>query len=372
MAITVYAGLQGSGKTYEVVTTVVLAALRTGRRVVANIRGLHFEEMQAYLIDTEGMEADKIGEVLSVDLLVPSEDPHFFYDGRDVDSITQPGDLVVVDECWKNLSVDSKISARTMDFFRMHRQHVNAAGVSCDIVLITQHMSDLNRKVRVVVEKHFIMDKLKRLGLSKRYRVWAYDGHRTVKGALLREYDRKYDKKLFPFYSSYVGKGGDEREVDKRANAMRSPIIVIGLPVAVLLFAAGAWGLNRIYQRGITGGMVGKVASSAAGDSKAAAAGATGTATGAGAPGAANAGAAGSSGLMLPGGAGDGEWRAVGFYTHGGRLTAVVERGGRVRLVTAPESYRLTGADFQVYVDGKLVTAYSGVGVGGRGGVTGR
>ena len=45
MAINAYTGLMGSGKTYEVVSSVVLPALLKGRRVVSNIEGLDYEEI---------------------------------------------------------------------------------------------------------------------------------------------------------------------------------------------------------------------------------------------------------------------------------------------------------------------------------------
>ena len=51
----------GSGKTYEVVSQVILTALRTGRRVVANIAGLHYEEMRAYLLVDEYLAEKQIG-----------------------------------------------------------------------------------------------------------------------------------------------------------------------------------------------------------------------------------------------------------------------------------------------------------------------
>ncbi|MBJ5389082.1 hypothetical protein JGG32_25795, partial [Salmonella enterica subsp. enterica serovar Typhimurium] len=40
MAINLYVGLQGAGKSYESVKSVVLPALAQGQRVVSNIEGL--------------------------------------------------------------------------------------------------------------------------------------------------------------------------------------------------------------------------------------------------------------------------------------------------------------------------------------------
>ena len=43
MAISAYVGVPGSGKSYEVVKSVILPAIATGRRVVSNVYGLDKE-----------------------------------------------------------------------------------------------------------------------------------------------------------------------------------------------------------------------------------------------------------------------------------------------------------------------------------------
>ncbi|MBJ3095365.1 hypothetical protein JGB36_23440 [Salmonella enterica subsp. enterica serovar Derby] len=49
MAINLYVGLQGAGKSYESVKSVVLPALAQGQRVVSNIEGLDSEKVYAYV-----------------------------------------------------------------------------------------------------------------------------------------------------------------------------------------------------------------------------------------------------------------------------------------------------------------------------------
>src|SRR5262249_37097603 len=100
MAVTAYVGEPGSGKTYEVVSEVVLPALREGRRVISNIRGLHFDEMKAYLMVECGVAESAIGELLIVAVEEPGK-PNFFYTESNTDSVVRPGDLVVLDECWR-------------------------------------------------------------------------------------------------------------------------------------------------------------------------------------------------------------------------------------------------------------------------------
>lgn len=58
-------GLQGSGKSYEGVKNYVLVAIKAGRRVVTNIKGLDPEKIYAYLA-SKGADPSKLGELVCV------------------------------------------------------------------------------------------------------------------------------------------------------------------------------------------------------------------------------------------------------------------------------------------------------------------
>jgi zona occludens toxin len=335
VAVTAYVGEPGSGKTYEVVSEVILPALRDGRRVVSNVRGLNYDEMRAYLLDDEGVAAGKIGELLLVDN--EAVKAGFFFEEGKTDTVVQPGDLVVLDECWRWFGTGMSIAPVTFQFFRMHRQYVNAAGVSCDVVLISQSIQDIDRKVKVVVEKHFKMEKYKAFGSKKRYSVEMFNGYKVSGADRVRLMVRKYNPKFFPFYSSYAGKGGDEREVDKRFNIFRSPFFLIGMPLALLLIVVGLFGAARYFNKGVTasGGEV-----DARGMLKGARV------------------AAAPAREVAP----LAEWRAVGYVRAHERLLVVGESAGAYRFVFDPLDLRLTTLDSQVIFDGKAVTGYSGGG----------
>src|SRR5512135_2244692 len=66
MAITAYTGLQGSGKSYEVVKNVILSNLLAGRDVVTNIYGLKDEDIKAYLVEKYQAQLDKLGKIKHV------------------------------------------------------------------------------------------------------------------------------------------------------------------------------------------------------------------------------------------------------------------------------------------------------------------
>jgi zona occludens toxin len=351
MAVTAYCGVPGSGKSYEVVTEVIVPALRSGRRVVSNIAGLHYEEMRAYLIE-EGSEPEKIGSLEMVTKEQIAAPAFWCADGKE--TLVRPGDLVVLDECWRWMASGVNIPPDMFAFLREHRHFVDANKVSCDIVLITQSLGDLDRKVKVIVEKHFVMEKLKRLGLTKQYTVDVYNGNRGTKASKIKRILRQYNKAFFCFYSSYDGAGGDEREVDKRINALRSPWVIAGLIAAPILFLGGAFSVYRIYTKHTEP------------EKKAAATHE---------PGASAAVNPGSGALVpvSPARPGmDESWRIVGYYSVGPSGVFMMQSGEHVRYVYAPAAYRVGMLNIEVGIDDKLYSSYGGGSpAGGVGGIVG-
>ena len=334
MAVTAYVGEPGSGKTYEVVSEVVLPALREGRRVVSNIRGLHFDEMKAYLVVECGVPEERIGELHLVDVEEPGK-PDFFYTETNQGTVVRPGDLVVLDECWRWFGKGMVINKAMFEFFRMHRQYVDAKGVSCDVVLISQSIQDIDRKVLVVVEKHFRMEKYKAFGSKKRYSVEMFNGYKVSGNARVRLLARKYNPRFFPFYSSYAGKGGDEREVDKRFNIWKSPFFLVGVPCALVLVVLGIWGVFRFLSSS-KAPKPAEVASESKGGARA---------------------SPGAPVVPVPVVS---DWRTVGVVTRGSRQVFVVEQEGRYRFIFDSPDFRIDGLDVKVGVDGKAATGYSG------------
>lgn len=243
MSIKLYTGLQGSGKSYEVVSVVILGSLREGRRVVSNIAGLNYEAMRALLVE-EGIEPANVGTLLQVQ----HEDvvkANFFRTDTDevtrTETIIQGGDVVVLDEIWRFWEKDSQVTARQQNFMRMHRHMLHPdSGLSCEIVLISQDHMDVCRKIRAVVEKTYVMTKHTELGSDKHYRVDIFSRAKfTAKTEPLNSLQKSYDAKFFPLYKSHSA-GGDvvdpkERSVDRRGNIFSRKIFIYGIPFSVLL-----------------------------------------------------------------------------------------------------------------------------------------
>ncbi|MDP2031447.1 MAG: zonular occludens toxin domain-containing protein [Thiobacillus sp.] len=246
MPINAYTGLMGSGKTYEVVASVILEAIRCGRNVVSNIHGLNQELIYAYLVKPkEGCEFGKITLVKNEQV----ESREFFpeFDGEGFafteQTIVRGGDVVAIDEAWRPWGTTSKCVAYQMSFFREHRHCVNAKGVSCDLVLITQDITDIHKLLKNVVELSMRFVKLKTLGLSTRYRIEIYEGSKLFKSKITSWTTNKYNKKIFPLYKSFASNtgGGAEVALDKRQNLLMQGSFLIPLVIAAGLMGFAAW-----------------------------------------------------------------------------------------------------------------------------------
>jgi len=340
MPINGYVGLMGSGKSYEVVSSVIVTAVSQGRRVVTNVEGLQDDEIKAYCHEKFGTAFDKMGSIVHV-----SNDqvksPHFLCHGKPVETIVQPGDLVAIDEAWRFWGNDCKIPDEHKVFFREHRHYAHPeTKVTCDLCVMVQDIGDLHRILRYVVEMTFRTHKLKSLGLSKNYRIDLYEGYKLNNKTKVNSIQKRYDKKIFPLYSSYVGGKGQEKQIDKRQNVLLDRKFIIG---GVLVLGLLGWTIPKLWAMFHPEPKGGKPAASA---------GATA------APGAPAApGGAPAPSLVKP----MSPWRIVGLVRreNGETLVYLQDERGATRSVLA-SSFVLDGFQTVGYVDGEMVGFWSG------------
>ena len=348
MSIKAYVGRMGSGKSYEVVSVVILSALRRGRRVVSNIAGLNHAEMVA-LLELEGVAVEHVGELVSVDhdaVLAPE----FWRADDNQDAFVQPGDLLVLDEVWRFWEGFSgrKMPASVMNFFRMHRHFTHPeTGVSCDVVLISQDIMDMARRVRAVIEESYRMEKLTAVGSTKRYRVDIFMGGKTS-GKPLRQLHRSYDPRYFVLYSSHSQrKEGDaeakEENVDGRGNILKGAIVKVVLPVMTLVFVVAVVGVWRFFHP----------------DDKKTDSNLSKTTAGASEH-------AGRTPAPVERPDESDSWRVVGYFDLGGGMHFLLGNEHRHRVINPP-SYKITAWTSETFLpSGEAVTSWSG-GVGRRG-----
>lgn len=247
MPINVYTGLMGSGKSYECVSSVIVPAVKAGRRIVTNVDGIDSEAIRAYCQDKFSIPIEKLGHVIHC----TNEDVQkadFLPSGSSEATFCQPGDMVCIDEAWRFWGTDCKLLPEHKIFFREHRHFVEPeTKVSCDLVLMVQHISDLHRILKVVVEVTFRTTKIKTLGWNKTYRVEMWEGYKLSKDGRVHVENKRYSDDIFPLYSSYTGGKGKELQVDDRQNVLKSPKLWILACLTILIFVVSIYSILSFF-----------------------------------------------------------------------------------------------------------------------------
>lgn len=267
MAVNLYTGVMGAGKTHEAVKELVLvhSRLKSGqqrpRGIVTNISGLDVTRVSAMLGHDCSRLVDETGahgiQVVSYERVI---EPHFFPTEKEVlagttaHCVVQAGDLVIIDEAWRYYQPGMKIPHEHMEFLRMHRHMAHAeTGITCDIAVLIQDLGTLDRKVKNVVESVYKFKKHRAAGLNSRYLVQHFDGNSTRYSNLVNTWQRKYDAAVFPLYKSHTSSGAVEKNIDRRAVIWKDPKF-IGLMVGGLVVVLAGPLIAYHYMSKMAGG----------------------------------------------------------------------------------------------------------------------
>lgn len=222
MALTLYVGPPGSGKSYEAISSIVLPAYKQGRAIVTNIKGVDPDYWQDNVEPDKGCER---GEITVVD-------DDFFNDELNYPLMSKkgeveaegkitPGSLIVIDEAYtvfptgpvhstgedRDKKGGSGITRRMVEFVRTHRHFVSEAGIATDIVCISQDVESLHPRIRAVSEFVTKIRNMRHLGLSKRYRVDVFNTAKCNKRDQIGSAQRKYKLDNFKLYKSFEADG---------------------------------------------------------------------------------------------------------------------------------------------------------------------
>lgn len=242
MTVTLYTGHVGSGKSYEVVKSVILPALIAGRSVVSNIDGLDVEAILEYC----GSRATAgVGALVVVDRMDVRKADFFPVRQGDGSYISSPwvelGALVVIDECPFYWGTDKSILPAHLAFFREHRHIVDADGVACDLVVVSQTVDAVHRSLKGLVEFSIDCRKLSALGLNRKYTTITYESSKRSARYIMGRSTQTYDKAIFPLYRSFASSaGGKILQTDKRFTIWSSKMFwLMVLAAPVVIFGAG-------------------------------------------------------------------------------------------------------------------------------------
>jgi len=242
MAVVLYSGLPGAGKSYSVVEYVLLPALKAGRAVYTNIE-LNIAELAQANIKPQLMSLPEPGE-------------------SDAWGAIAPGAVVVIDEAWQYWASGQKASnipQGEKEFFAMHRHKQDSKGRSQQVVLVTQNPEQLASYVRGLVDTHMRASKLDAVGASNRFRLDIYKTCSVRDRDLVRSVQGKYKSEVYKFYKSHTfAQSGevtdvDEATIDDRASVWKNPLVLLGVPGGVVALVVAAYaGVSQLASIGAT------------------------------------------------------------------------------------------------------------------------
>lgn len=235
MALNLYTGQPGSGKSYSIVANVIIPALKRGRHVVTNIP-LEDE----LLTDVFG------GEITQL--------PHDCLEDPDLPDHIPNGCVAVIDECWNRWPSGQRVSRAAkndLHWLKEHRHRVDAKGNAMQVVLATQDPSDLASWVRKLIKHTFWMEKLDTLGADNSFSIKIYKGCPTGENIpqryLIRQTYGSYDPDVYQYYTSATQSEtttvGDETVMDKRTSIWRSPGLIAQFTLSPIIFLIAAYSL---------------------------------------------------------------------------------------------------------------------------------
>jgi zona occludens toxin len=262
-------GIQGSGKSHFVSKEIIPKNFSKGRRILTNIKGFNVEELRKYCIETLQAKPEDLGEVVVLrdkDIVLqpkikdmnelyqldPDDPKNFeklksFYpyiledDNHnevviDKHSVVKSGDVVVIDEAGRFYK---KVSEYDMEYFRMHRHMTDKNGDATELCFMMQTKRMVKGEFFDLMAIVYKCKKLGALGFSNRYSLQIFDGATMRRDTAIGMSVGKYDKKVFPIYSSYSGGKGNEKSLDTSASLLKQPktIIILSLIIPVLWFS---------------------------------------------------------------------------------------------------------------------------------------
>ncbi|WP_230580709.1 zonular occludens toxin family protein [Xenorhabdus bovienii] len=228
-----------SGKSYEVVKSVIVTVIASGRRVVSNIYGLNEEKIKAYCLKkNKKLSSDDLGELVLVENS-QCLDENFLPSMENRDTFCRAGDLVVIDEVWRVWGSDKDIPKNHRSFIAEHGHFVNKeTGVMSDLVVINQTVTDIPRFIKARIETTYRMQRHVALGFGSRYRVDVFQGVKITKSNRMNYYQEKYDKAIFELYKSVEGNNPNTLKTDRRQSIFSSTkvlMLIVLVPVGVLV-----------------------------------------------------------------------------------------------------------------------------------------
>ena len=203
MALVLFFGRPGSGKTYSAMADYILPAQQQGRRILHNIAGF------------KGGVAFGDAPIFPDVNIKPDNTIEFIHSPDDDNPArVRGGDMVVIDEFYLtrrgHRGTRSRPSAwenKFHDFLRAHRHYIGG-GHACDIILMAQTDHDIEDAIKLCAERMHIM-KTNILDPREVRRLDYDGGHQRMAGAkgdnCIAQTSFRPKPEVYRLYQSYTG-----------------------------------------------------------------------------------------------------------------------------------------------------------------------
>ncbi|MDF1693087.1 MAG: zonular occludens toxin domain-containing protein [Zhongshania sp.] len=245
MSITAYVGLPGHGKSYGVVENVIAPALKAGIPVYTNIPM------------NDDVCVKKFGySVIPFQTQDIIDNEHWWTE------VFEAGAVLVIDELWRLWPAGLKATqVRETDktFLAEHRHFVGKNGRSTEIVLVTQGLNQVAAFTRDLVETTFVVTKMTKFGMAKKFRVDIYSGAVKIPYPVSRRDSYlagSFKQDIYDLYVSHTKSSsgvGDETRVDDRFSVFKSIGFKFGVGFLLIMLVCiyyGAPSVMKLLGRG--------------------------------------------------------------------------------------------------------------------------
>ncbi|MCY1278779.1 Zonular occludens toxin (Zot) [compost metagenome] len=239
MAIHFHEGLPGAGKSYEACVYHILPALKAGRQVITNIRGINWAKFAELLDEPE----DYVRLLLIyVEPAEQDEGPEALQRVMNNFADNTPDNAMIV---WDEIqdyfpSGNYKLPPNQQKFWTEHRHR------GLEIVIMGQDRDDVHKIIRSRIEDIVYFLKLKAVGQPNRYKWEHWEKQAKGKFVKLGSGVRSYDSSYFGLYMSHRREGVKASVYQtKRSNVLKnSKALSLGVP---LVFGVSLYAISFLW-----------------------------------------------------------------------------------------------------------------------------
>lgn len=244
MAIVGFCGLMGSGKSYSVVSQVIIPNLKKGRQIVTNI------PLNISAIESNPEFIPNIVQFVIDDKF----DPAIFFAEKNI----YKGAIYVIDEVqkiWKQGQKATQLSSSETSFLTEARHMVGDNGYTTEIVVITQDFSQTNAYLRNLISQTYRAVKLTNLGFDNRFRLDVYTGVVTGQkppvSSRINSVIGKYKKEIYQYYQTNTKNSTDftrgMEEAGTRKTVWQNPLVYLGIPFSIIILVFAIYNVFSFF-----------------------------------------------------------------------------------------------------------------------------